>query len=124
MKSSDQRGSGAIPAPDLVLMTFHLPAKVNPARWPADWFAACRVFCCLWLTQIVGVAQLAISLPLSSASPLYREDRILIQPKPEISLTALNNFHAARNVELLRTFEGIGRLQVLGVPEGETVPGL
>src|SRR5207248_1407113 len=72
----------------------------------------------------VGLAQLAIPLPLSSASPLYSEDRILIQPKPEISPTALNNFHAAQKVELLRTFEGIGRLQVLRVPEGETVPGL
>ena len=45
-------------------------------------------------------------------------------PKVGINRTALDNFHLARKGEVLRTFDGIGHLQVLSVPKGEAVPGL
>lgn len=69
----------------------------------------------IWLTA---------SARAQSTQPAYREDRILIKPKAGINQTALNNFHLARKGEVLRTFDGIGHLQVLRVPKGETVPSL
>ena len=45
-------------------------------------------------------------------------------PKAGINLAALDNFHRARKGEVLRTFDGIGHLQVLHAPQGETVSSL
>ena len=45
-------------------------------------------------------------------------------PKAGINQATLDNFHLARKGEVLRTFEGIGRLQVIRVPAGQTVSGL
>jgi subtilisin family serine protease len=70
------------------------------------------------------VVWLTTSASGQSAQPAYREDRILIKPKVGINWTALDNFHLARKGEVLRTFDGIGHLQVLRVPKGETVPSL
>jgi subtilisin family serine protease len=72
------------------------------------------VFTFIWLADI--------SAP--SAEPAYRDDQILIQPKAGTSQTALNKFHLAQRGEVLHTFIGIGRLQVLRVPKGETVSSL
>ena len=83
-----------------------------------------RVLICLWLTQFIGVAQTSNAAPASVSVTAYRADRILIQPKARFSPAALLNFHAALKVQVLQTFEWIGRLQVLRVPEGETVPVL
>jgi subtilisin family serine protease len=69
----------------------------------------------IWLTASAGV---------QSDPPAYRADRILIKPKAGINRAALDNFHRTRKAGLLRTFEGIGRLQVLSVPAGETADGL
>jgi subtilisin family serine protease len=54
----------------------------------------------------------------------YREDRILIQPKPGISPAALANFHRTQKCAVLRTFDRLGRLQVLSVPKGEEISAL
>ena len=59
-----------------------------------------------------------------SVQPAYRDDQILIQPKTGGNPTALENFHRTHNCDVLRTFNGIGRLQVLRVPKGGTVSGL
>jgi len=67
------------------------------------------------------VAWLAASVSAQSNQPAFREDRILIQPKAGISSATLNNFHLARKCAVLRTFDGIGHLQILNVPKGETV---
>lgn len=69
----------------------------------------------IWLTAMAGA---------QSISPAYRADRILIQPKAGTSRTALNHFQRGRKDVVLRTFAGIGRLQVLRVPNDETVAGL
>jgi subtilisin family serine protease len=75
-----------------------------------------------------GVASLFVWLATSthaqSVQPAYREDRILIKPKAGISQTVLNNFHLAQKSAVLRTFDGMGRLQILSVPNGATVQGL
>lgn len=70
------------------------------------------------------VVWLTTSASAQPTQPAYRADRILIMPKAGINRTALDNFHLARKGEVLRTFDGIGHLQVLSVPKGETVPGL
>ena len=79
--------------------------------------------------MVAGVAAsmvvwLTTSVSGQSTQPAYREDRILIKPKAGINQSALDNFHLARKGEVLRTFDGIGHLQILRVPKGETVPGL
>src|SRR5438132_8826918 len=101
-----------------------LGVEVLAKLWPVSLRATVRVLICPWITQFIGFAQASAASPGSVSVPAYRADRILIQPKAELSPAALANFHAALKVEVLRTFEGIGHLQVLGVPNGETVPGL
>jgi subtilisin family serine protease len=54
--------------------------------------------------------------------PAYRADRILIQPKRDASAAALAGFHSTQQAEVLGTFKGIGGLQIVRVPAGETVP--
>ena len=70
------------------------------------------------------VVGLTTSGGAQSTQPAYREDRILIMPKAGINRAALDSFHLARKGKVLQTFDGIGHLQVLSVPKGETVPGL
>src|ERR1022692_3954153 len=55
-------------------------------------------------------------------TPNYREDQILIQPKPGVTPTALANFHSGQKGVVLGTFARMGRLQIVRVPKGETVP--
>ncbi len=67
---------------------------------------------------------LAFPVRAQFSNSSFRTDQILVQPKTGISRTALANFHAARNCKVLKTFERIGRLQVLRLPQGETVQSL
>jgi subtilisin family serine protease len=84
-------------------------------------FAAHWILLSLWLAQLTGLAQTpSLSQPPASTPP-YREDRILIKPKHDVSPAALANFHSARQAKVLQTFEGMGRMQVVRVPKGETV---
>jgi subtilisin family serine protease len=79
-----------------------------------------------WFLIFAGVLALLLLGPSTHAqlaAPAYREDRILIQPKPGISRAAMAAFHAERQSKVLQTFEGLGHLQVLSVPAGETAEG-
>jgi len=76
---------------------------------------------CLWLAQSTGFAQAPALLFQQTSAPAYAPDRILIQPRADIGLAALGAFHAAQKSAVLQTFAGIGGLQVLSVPAGETV---
>ena len=100
------------------------PVEALANRWRVSSFAAVRVLICLWLTQFIGFAQTSNASPASVLIPAFRPDRILIQPKAGLSPVVLANFHSALKVEVLRTFEGIGHLQVLRVPDKQTAPGL
>ena len=74
------------------------------------------------LLSLAAFAAVLHSQPLSSGSNhAYRPDRILVQPKPGLSPAALAGFHATQTTDVLQVFERIGRLQVLRVPDGETV---
>ena len=78
----------------------------------------------LALIAALGSFWLTTSAGAQSTQPAYRTDQILIRPKAGISPAALNDFHMAHRGEVLRTFNRIGRLQVLRVPKGETVTNL
>src|SRR5947208_4650195 len=106
------------------MMPFRSRAKVCSAGRRAGLFGAGRLLFCLWLAPEIGAAQTAGSFSSPVLAPAYRADRILIQPKPGASLVALAFFHSAQKSEVLQTFEGIGGLQILRVPEGETVQSL
>ena len=54
----------------------------------------------------------------------YRPDQILIQPKAGVNRMALTAFHVARGTKVVHEFPAVGGVQVIHVPEGETVPGL
>jgi len=86
-------------------------------------WAAIIAFFCLWLTQPAGGAQSLVAAQLPLPAPRYCKDRILIKPKPETSLAALANFHATHKSTVVRTFTGIGNLQIVRLPMGESVPG-
>src|SRR5437667_14080 len=106
------------------MMPFRSRAKMCSAGRCAGLFVAGRLLFCLWLAQVISAAQTAGSFSSQVLAPAYRADRILIQPKAAASLAALAFFHSALKSEVLQTFEGIGGLQVLRVPEGESVQSL
>jgi subtilisin family serine protease len=99
-------------------MSFHLPREALSVRPPIGWFVAGWVAFGLWPVPLA--AQTAD--PNSPAAA--RQDRILIQRKAAVSPAVLASFHAARRGEVLRSFEGLGRMQVVRVPQGETVQSL
>jgi len=80
----------------------------------------------LWLgfALMSPAAQPALITPPPGVTKPYRSDRILIQPKPGVGLTALNGFHSLHGGVVLRTFDRIGNLQILEVPAGETAEQL
>ncbi len=94
------------------------------ARLCASLFAANPILFCLGFAQGPGLAPTSGPAASQTSPSAYRPDRILVQPKPGITPAALADFHAAQKIEVLQTFEAIGRLQILRVPESETVPGL
>jgi len=78
----------------------------------------------------VGVAIIVLQFPLRAQTPparlsapvmTYRADRILVMPKPG-NASALTAFHAQQDAAILAEYPGIGGLQVLQVPAGETIP--
>ena len=88
-------------------------ARISP-RW-------LLVFCLASL-PLTGSSQ-DVPAELAVAPPAYRPDQILLQPKAGIRATELAVFHSAQQSEVLGTFAGIGGLQIVRLPAGETVPG-
>ena len=73
---------------------------------------------------MAGQAQIITpSLIISRPSP-YRADQILVQPKRGAELQALDRLHASLRGQVLRTFERLDHLQVVSVPQDETVTSL
>ena len=104
-------------------MALRFPAEVFRPRRRVACYVAAHISVCLCLTQVIGIAQTPAPTGVLSTAA-YLKDQILVQPKPGTSLAALARFHDAQKGQVLRTFEGIGRLQIVSVPPGETVPGL
>src|SRR6266850_1734179 len=98
-------------------------SKNSSAPRCASWFAFGRAFIFLLLATACGFAQPSSLLVPPIAGLAYREDRILLTPKAGISLTAIAHFHSSQQGKVLQTFEGIGKLQVVELPKGASVPG-
>jgi len=80
------------------------------------------MFLSLLLTTASGFAQASSVAIASVAGPPYRHDRILVKPRPGTSAAALALFHSSQQGKILQTFEGIGRLQIVELPKGASVP--
>jgi subtilisin family serine protease len=108
------------------------PFKLNRSAHPSEIRThrgnaialAIIIFHGLWIASLPGIAQVAIVSAGSPAFPVYRQDQILIKPRPGVSLETLARFHLARAGTVRATFPAFGRLQVVSVPVGETVTGL
>lgn len=61
--------------------------------------------------------------PISPTAPTYREDRILVMPKPA-RLAAATELNSQLGVKVLAQFPSVGGLQSVSVPPGESVQGL
>lgn len=61
--------------------------------------------------------------PISPAAPTFHTDRILVMPQParQAAITAL---HSQFGAKVLARFPGVGGLQSVSVPAGESVQGL
>jgi subtilisin family serine protease len=82
-----------------------------------------RTLLCLGAACAASLVQPSVAYGPPDSGPGYAEDRILIQPRPGTSREALARFHSERQGRVLQCFDGIGRLQVVALPVGETVPG-
>ncbi len=77
-----------------------------------------------FLVLAAGVA-LAQGAPVPAAAiPAHHADRILIKPKAASARAAVAGLHTVTRSDVLASFEGMGRLQVIRVPAGETVSSL
>ena len=104
-------------------MSYHLIGNVLSLRRPGGWLVAGWLAFGLWPAHLIAQTSGSESSAVAG-NAAYRQDRILIQRKSRVSPSALADFHAARRGEVLRSFEGLGRLQVVRVPVGETVQSL
>lgn len=60
-------------------------------------------------------------LDAATPAPAYREDRILVMPKPAAAIASL---HSQLGADVLTRFPGLGGLQTVAVPSGETAATL
>src|SRR5262245_33855943 len=60
---------------------------------------------------------------LISSVAAYRSDRILVMPRSGAAV-ALRQLHGTLQAQVMGSFSNIGGLQVVSVPDRETVPGL
>lgn len=98
-------------------------ARLSVGRWVCQ---RTPVFPIVTLILLLACRTLAAGgeTPLSAQTAEYRTDQILIQPKAGITSDSLAQFHAAHRAGVLHTFRRFHGVQVLKVPQGETVQGL
>jgi subtilisin family serine protease len=104
-------------------MAFFAAAKASRLSGHSGWLRVTRILVCLGATWAGGLAQASVAFALRDSGPAYLDDRIFVKPRPETGRETLARFHAARQGRVLQTFDGLGRLQVVALPENETVPG-
>jgi subtilisin family serine protease len=76
------------------------------------------------LTATVGSTQIVAPSSRMIASSPYRPDQILVQPKRGVNFGAVARLHTTRQARVLQTFDRLDRLQVVAVPQDETVASL
>jgi len=74
--------------------------------------------------MVLGImAATAQSANPASPTAAYRSDRVLVMPRSD-AIASLSSFHSLLGSEVLASFSMLGGLQVVAVPENESVPGL
>jgi subtilisin family serine protease len=76
------------------------------------------------LFSVTACPGFAATTALLVAPLKYRIDQILIKPAGDVSLEVLADFHSEQNTEIVQMFPTFGDIQVVKVPEGETVRSL
>jgi subtilisin family serine protease len=76
----------------------------------------------LFVLNLAVAPQIWAQSPAAGApAPAFRDDRILVMPRHTATMATL---HSQLSTEVLANFPGIGGLQLVEVPRGETVTGL
>src|SRR5262245_11860793 len=93
------------------------PSRIRLTLLPfgLHWLAVC-----LGLLALAGIAP---GSPVAAVSSEYRADQILLQPKADMNSATLGAFHSTQKSVVVGTFAGLGGLQIVRLPVGETVPG-
>jgi subtilisin family serine protease len=76
------------------------------------------------LTGLLSVTIVSKGEASLAPNPEFRADQILVQPKKDVASTAIARFHALHQAQIIKTFPDLNRLQVLRVPQNETVASL
>src|SRR5438105_14691560 len=103
-------------------MRLPFAAKTSSSSCCPGSFAISTICFFLLLTIASTLAQISPPAVMTVAGFSYRQDRILIKPRAGTSATALAQFHSLQQGKILQTFESIGRLQILELPKGASVP--
>ena len=119
-----RRGIGSLGGPRPTFSVWNGFGKICSGRQLTGGDGKGLVLFLLWLSLATGWSQLPDPGRTAPAPVEFREDRILVKPKPGVTRATLGSFHAAQRGEVMRTFEGIGNLQLVRLPRGETVRGL
>lgn len=98
------------------------PKNNSSSLYRVSSFVLGSILLSLLLSTANTFAQVSAVAVTTVAAPPYRQDRILIKPRPGTSAVALAHFHASQQGKILHTFEGIGRLQIVELPKGASVP--
>src|SRR5204863_8485891 len=73
---------------------------------------------------LVLLSCLTVSAAPDNEKPLpaaFRGDRLLVKPKADVAVNRLRPLHAKLGAHVLRTFPGIGNLQVVGLRQGTDI---
>ena len=73
--------------------------------------------------SLLALMQPAPAVPMAVPPAEYRDDQILLQPKPGITRSALAGFHAVQESIVIGELAGLGGLQIVRLPAGATVTG-
>src|SRR2546430_429794 len=93
--------------------------KNQTSRWPIALFRGVAIGLCFLGNAIT--TQNANSAP---APARFRDERILVRPKEHVSLPEMAELHSRAGTRVLRTFHGIGNLQILKLPPQANVQAI
>ena len=94
------------------------PVSTPSREWKNRFFGGLTIFA---LVSSASVCAAPHGPELAKASPPFREGRLLIKPKPGFPGSSLQQLHRVHSNRVLRTFPGIGNLQVIQLAPGISV---
>src|SRR5205085_2836551 len=92
-------------------------------RKGASWGCAlAQILMCLWAPLVAKAESGASSTGKTEWD--FRRDQLLIKPKPGVPPVTMSQLHLAHRSEVLHLYSQLGDLQLISVPQGETVASL